>query len=377
MSKNNLQFSVLEYIFPLIFFTLIIITPVFAQNQKTDSDWTKPLENCWEYNTREMTKTPLASDNNYIFIPTVKSIKAVNTNDGKLIWETDLNGVLSGEILIKDEFLIFTTEQMEKNISFITFLHIKTGIPYKQISLNIYPLILQTVSDKTIVTTSFNRINTIDTNTEKILSDRTLSNKIYSKDFPENLYVPKIVFSISNKQIDKPSTSDGKLLENINLEDIPSYIFIHEQSGSFIIGYKNGLITSIESEGSKKNWNLKLGGEIVDIKDFEKNLIVSSKDNFIYSIKTENGGKNWRTKMPGRIIGNVLINKETLLSLSFGSESAVLINPQNGKLINKLNFEDGTYFISPPIYVKDTVFITTNNGIEAFSPNCGKKDEVL
>jgi outer membrane protein assembly factor BamB len=374
MSKFNLHKNIfLKHLFLTIFFSIYNF-PVFAQNPKTVADWTQPIKRCWEFKTEETTNIPLASDNDFIFVPTINKIKAINAKDGNMLWETETKGILNGKILISNKLLLINSEQIEKEQSFLNILDKETGIPQKQINLEIYPLNFQAVSDGNIISVGNNNIKAVNITNERVLFKTVTPNKILSLGIPFN---SKIIFSNENRTLSEISILNGNILKQINIDDNNSYIYSSSLTDQILVGYKTGMLSSIENQNFKKNWNLKLGGEIIDIKNYGDKLLISSKDNFIYSIKAKNGSSVWRTKLPGRIIGSVLINQDTLLILSYGTESAILINPQNGKLINKINFGKDIYFVSEPIFVNDLVIIPTNIGIKAFSSVCTKEDGLL
>ncbi|MGI8542954.1 MAG: PQQ-binding-like beta-propeller repeat protein [Aridibacter sp.] len=368
MSKNNLFSKILQHMIFIVFFTINIF-PALAQSSEEISDWTQPLQKCWEVSLEDMSNITLASDNELLYIPAINKIKALNTSDGNMIWETEIKGLINGKLLLDNELLLVSSEQEDQKKSLLTILNSKTGIPYKQINLDSYPASIQTVFNGNLIITNNNNINAINLNTEDLIFKSDTLNKIYFISSPEN---SRIYLGSKNETLIELSLSDGRISRQININNNPTYIFYFRNFEQIIIGYKDGTVNSFNNN-LKKTWDLKFGGEITDIKNFKENLLISSKDNFMYSVKAVKGNNIWKLKLPGRIVGSILINQETLLIVSFGSESAILINPQNGRVINKIDFEKDTYFVSQPVYINYKVIIPTNRGIKAFSQSCSQK----
>lgn len=368
MSKNNLYSKIIQHLIFIVFFTIHIF-PISAQITKEISVWTQPLQKCWEVSLEDISNLNIASDNERLFIPLTNKIITLNASDGNMIWETEIKGLINGKLLLENGLLLVSSEQTDQKKSLLTILDSKTGIPYKQINLDSFPASIQTVFNGNLIISNSNSINAVNLNDEDLIFKTEMSNKIFFMSSPENSWIYR---RSKNRTLIEVSLSDGRILRQINIKDYPTYIFYSGHTEQIIIGYKDGTINSFYNKNLKKNWDLKFGGEITDIKNFKENLLISSKDNFIYSIKTDKGKNIWKFKLPGRIIGSILIDQETLLIISFGSESAILINPQNGKLINQIDFEKNTYFVSQPVYISEKIIIPTNRGIGAFSQDCSQ-----
>ncbi len=316
-----------------------------------------------------MSNLNIASDNERLFIPLTNKIITLNASDGNIIWETEIKGLINGKLLLENGLLLVSSEQTDQKKSLLTILDSKTGIPSKQINLESFPASIQTVFNGNLIISNSNSINAINLNNEDLIFKSDTLNKIFFISSPEN---SSIYLGSKNRTLIELSLADGSILRQFNINGYPAYISHSRNFEQIIIGYKDGTVNSFDNK-LKKNWDLKFGGEITDIKNFKENLLISSKDNFMYSVKAVKGNNIWKLKLPGRIVSSVLINQETLLIVSFGSESAILINPQNGRMINKIDFEKDTYFVSQPVYINDKVIIPTNRGIKAFSQNCSEK----
>jgi outer membrane protein assembly factor BamB len=96
-------------------------------------------------------------------------------------------------------------------------------------------------------------------------------------------------------------------------------------------------------------------------------LLVASLDNFAYLLSFNRGKKIWKRQLPGRISSQPVITEDSALFTPLSSDAAVVLALRDGRQVNSLPIGAGISTAASPIVVGDAVFLTTEQGLLAFS----------
>jgi outer membrane protein assembly factor BamB len=96
-------------------------------------------------------------------------------------------------------------------------------------------------------------------------------------------------------------------------------------------------------------------------------LLVASLDNFAYLLSLGRGKQIWKRQLPGRVSAQPLTTDDSALFTPLSSDAAVVLALHDGKQVNSLPTGDSTNTAASPVVVNDSVFLTTDRGLLAFS----------
>jgi len=125
-------------------------------------------------------------------------------------------------------------------------------------------------------------------------------------------------------------------------------------------------VYAVSADKGKMVWQKRTGGGVEAVGLAGEALIAASLDNFAYLLKL-NGKMVWKKLLPGRISSQPLTMQEAALFTPLSSSSAVVLALSDGKQVNSLATGEELTSSAAPIIVGDTVIVTTEHGLLAFS----------
>jgi outer membrane protein assembly factor BamB len=179
----------------------------------------------------------------------------------------------------------------------------------------------------------------------------------------------QIIFGLENKSLLYVNPLNGALTKERNKSFLSSGNLI-KQSDIIITTDNNGSIYALDAERNKTYWKAKTGGRIISTALWNENILVSSNDNFVYLISLKNGNKRWKVRTGGRIIGNVILDSNRAVYISGGSNTALILDLNLGKIVNRITIKEDENFISSPLLINKRLIIPTQKAIYSFSPEC-------
>lgn len=359
--------------------TLLVYTPLAVASQPT-TPWTSPMQKCWEYLSDNMTTLNPASDNeSTIYLPQIGGkLIALDNLDGTRKWKIELGGDLSSYILYKNKKIILSTNHPNGHGTKLNPNDFDTNVRQLEKNTGITEWTLRSnKSTKTYINfrdsvryvfSAEGIIETFDQN-NKLNWRKNLNTNITSRPL---LLDNKIYIGTSNKTILIVSQFNGEILSQINIKGLPNGTFANIGEKLFA-GDSEGNLYALNLSNLTTYWQTKTGGKLVDIDLWLEDLLVLSDDNFVYLISARDGKKKWKRKLAGRIIGKAFLDNDLAIFLTYGSDTAIFLDLKNGDIINRIQFNDDIYFVSSPLVFNNRLFIPTNIGLYAFSPDCSQK----
>ena len=136
--------------------------------------------------------------------------------------------------------------------------------------------------------------------------------------------------------------------------------------GMAFFGSGDGYVYAVTADKGKLVWQKRTGGGVEAVSLAGDALLAASLDNFAYLLKL-NGKMIWKRQLPGRISSQPLTIQESALFTPLSSSSAVVLALRDGKQVNTLATGEELTSSAAPIIVGDTVIVTTEHGLLAFS----------
>ncbi len=348
-------------------------------------DWTDPIHRCWSTGELSVSSRKHASDNDNTIVShlTDEQILALDPKTGKTLWDRDLAGRLASPIIISGQTLYFAVDlRQPQGLSEKPSEISKSSLEIAAVDLNSG---LNNGSPTTVPdSASDNEYSIIITN--ELLYIASISGNIYALRKNDRTLVWRAELNTSlsadplilrdhiyvgtgNKTAIKISAQSGEIVDQIPLGFVPTSLAATDSR--LFAGDKEGKISSIEFSNEQFSWRSSTGGEIVEINPIGEDILVSSNDNFVYRFSGDRGRKIWKRKLSGRILGNVILRDKIGAFLSVGSNEVLLVDLENGKLVNRISIRGSGYFVSAPIYTDNKIILPTDQGLEAYSPVCG------
>ena len=340
-----------------------------------------PLHKCWNLETETLRDTGLASDNeNSLFLPLISgTVKAVELQTGRIIWQTELGGDILGE-LHYDEGKIYVvsargSSATDRNLS-ISQLNSATGITQwkKEFAANTkasaaYILTGGKNADTFCVVTDSGQIYLVDKKSGKTIFSKSLDAKITS---PPALKDDQIYIGTNDNRILSIALSGKSGVSEITrLSYLPTIIVSGKSAGNsaLYIGNDFGEVFCLNTQTKKIDWKLRTGGAITDITEFGDRLIVSSADNYVYLLSARNGNRSWKKRLTGKNYGSTPTDSEVAVFSPLGDRSATFVELRKGKTINQITLDgnDENFFVNSPLIMDDKIIFSTLQGFYAFS----------
>ena len=337
----------------------------FAQD---DLLWTAPLKKCWEYKSENLTTFNIASDNDKtIFITELNNyLTAINVDIGSRKWQSKLGSSFSSYPLYKNKQLLLALKlENTQSQSFYKVIEAENGTTTNNHKSRIdYINYIASENGFTYLFTKQGKIEAIKKNI--LVWKIDLKTKITTS---PSLFTDEIILGTSNKTILTINKLNGDINEQLNLKNTPSGL-ISQDKYTFFVGDIAGYIYSIDKTTKKRNWVVTTGGKIVSTDLFNKRLLIESNDNYVYALSIKKGKKLWKRKLAGRVIGKAHLTEHVAIYLSYGTNTAVLVDLKNGTILNRILLNKDLSFVSRPIYINKTIILPTQKGIFAYARKC-------
>jgi outer membrane protein assembly factor BamB len=340
----------------------------FAFGQENPS-----LKKCWEFPTERILNVKDASDNDLIFISSLPdTIQTFDLVSNKALWKSSLGGEIISKIIVNKQSLIILNESVQERSGISVNDNIKrtlvsldsasgianwkTTVNSKaKISLYSFENILALVEENGVVSL----VNLVDGKTFQTLDIKREISAIHR-------FKNSLIFGTRDKKILFFSVADGKLTREISMEEVPENIFVPGDE-NIIWADQKGAMRFVNVTTRKTIWKKRFGGEISSIAHTSSGLLISSFDNFVYLVDISSGKIKWKKRLAGRIIDEPLAVNEMVLVFAYGDSTGLILNLNNGKVIDLIPLSDSNQFTGKPIYIRDLLIFPTLKGLFAFS----------
>ena len=121
-----------------------------------------------------------------------------------------------------------------------------------------------------------------------------------------------------------------------------------------------------EAEGHLR-WRTRTGAGVQAVANVADGLLVASLDNFAYLLSLSRGKRIWKRQLPGRVSAQPLTTADSALFTPLSSAAGVVLALRDGKQVNSLPTGDSINSAASPVVIADSVFLTTDRGLLAFS----------
>lgn len=132
-------------------------------------------------------------------------------------------------------------------------------------------------------------------------------------------------------------------------------------------GSGDGYVYAVSEADGHLRWRTRTGAGVQAVASVTDGLLVASLDNFAYLLSLSRGKRVWKRQLPGRVSAQPLTTADGALFTPLSSDAGVVLALRDGKQINSLPTGDSINTAASPVVVADSVFLTTDRGLLAFS----------
>jgi len=132
-------------------------------------------------------------------------------------------------------------------------------------------------------------------------------------------------------------------------------------------GSGDGYVYAVSEAEGHLRWHSRTGAGVQAVTSVADGLLVASLDNFAYLLSLSRGKRIWKRQLPGRVSAQPLTTSDSALFTPLSSDAGVVLALRNGKQVNSLPTGDSINTAASPVVVADSVFLTTDRGLLAFS----------
>jgi len=132
-------------------------------------------------------------------------------------------------------------------------------------------------------------------------------------------------------------------------------------------GSGDGYVYAVGEADGHLHWRSRTGAGVQAVKSVARGLLVASFDNFVYLLSFQRGKRLWKRQLPGRISAQPVTAEDGALFTPISSDAGVVLALRDGKQVNSLPTGEGSNTAASPLVVADIVFLTTDQGLLAFS----------
>lgn len=331
----------------------------------------QPLTVRWRYASSATLNLTPATDNARIYLPLAGgSIVSLSANDGTLYWKSEVGGEFSASPAADARALYVASETTATEgatrpaTGSLRALGREAGVTLWLRTLPV-PIrgALATSDDKIFAGTSDGGFYSF---------DKATGNVGWFVQIGSNLNCTPVI----SKQGVYVGAEDGTL---ISLEESTGRVrwryathgpvrgpvaVINE---TVYFGSGDGYVYAVGEADGHLHWRTRTGAGVQAVKDVSRGLLVASFDNFVYLLSFQRGKRLWKRQLPGRISAQPATAEDGALFTPLSSDAGVVLALRDGKLVNSLPTGEGSNTAASPLIVADTVFLTTDQGLLAFS----------
>ena len=309
----------------------IFISPIAGAD---DNDWTMFQENIqhtgfmqeagdfvsnlWTQNVGNPVKASPAIQNKIIYIVSQSGLlKAIDMENGDINWEYQLNGTVTGSLVIKGDNLFVGTKVNDDKGYMYSY-----NIKNKKLSWKFE------VSKPIESTPSINwSILYFGANNGKVYALDTDGSKIWEKNV------------------------GGKVKSS------PTYV-----NGTLYVGSTNGNIFALSSSDGSQIWNYTTGDEVVTSPAYgDGKVFIGSQDGTLYGLKTADGTLAWKYDLGNKVLSSASLDlRNNNLYIGSDSDNLTCLDIRDGTF--KWAYKTGGDVRSTPAIYDDKVVFGSNDG---------------
>lgn len=137
--------------------------------------------------------------------------------------------------------------------------------------------------------------------------------------------------------------------------------------GIVYFGSADGYVYAVDEASGRFRWRTRTGAAVQAVTVTDGGLLVASLDNFVYFLSLARGDRLWKRQLAGRIAAQPLAAADGALFTPLSGNTGVVLDLRDGKQLNTIQTGEDNNTAASPITVNNVLFVTTRQGLLAFS----------
>ena len=349
---------------------LLVLHSAFAFAKVKDDGLilSQPLTIAWRYQNDRTTDLTPAADDKTVFVPLGAGLLlALNAADGKLQWKAETGGEFSAAPVVNDRSVYvatqYTVPEQKRVHGTLRAISKTTGVTLWMRTLPA-PLTGGLAANESSVFggSADGHVYAFDKRTGlSFWSDQ------YAEEFSGQPVVAgnAVYFGSSVGTVRALDVKTGSVIWQYKARGAIQGIAIKDDIVYF--GSADTNVYAFSEIRHKLIWHRRTGAAVQAVIAIKSGLLASSLDNFAYFLSLNKGSLVWRRQLPGRISARPLTSSDGALFTPFSTDSAIVLNLQDGKSANTLPLGEENSSAAAPISIDKLVLITTPHGLLAFT----------
>lgn len=333
----------------------------------------QPLTVRWRYSSEAMLNLTPASDRERIYLPLAGgTIVSLRATDGQLYWKSEIGGEFSASPTADDRAVYVATEALtvpaengaQTNKGALRALGLERGLT---IWMRPLPAALRGA-----LALGHDRVIAAAADGSVYAFDRTNGNVLWLFQSGAAMNCQAVI----SGQAVFVGSEDGRLL-SLN-EGTGSIRWSYQTAGpvrgpvavandTVYFGSGDGYVYAVSESDGRLRWRTRTGAGVQAVTKVNDGLLVASLDNFAYLLSLSRGKRIWKKQLPGRVSAQPLTTVDSALFTPLSGDAGVVLSLRDGKQVNFLPTGDSINTAASPVIVADSVFLTTDRGLLAFS----------
>jgi len=330
----------------------------------------QPLTVRWRYASNVTLNLTPAFDNERVYLPLAGgTLVALTANDGQLYWRSDIGGELSASPIADNSTIYVASEAVAipglppSSSGTLRALGREGGVTQWMMPL-VKPLrgALALSGERVFAGGSDGRIYAFDKRTGGVFWSIPFGSPFSGQPVIQG---GRVYLGSEDGTLYSLEEATGRLLWKFKTKGaIRGPVAV--AGGMAFFGSGDGYVYAVSADKGKMVWQKRTGGGVEAVSLAGDALLAASLDNFAYLLKL-NGKMIWKKLLPGRISSQPLTMQEAALFTPLSSSIAVVLALRDGKQVNSLATGEELTSSAAPIIVGDTIIVTTEHGLLAFS----------
>jgi outer membrane protein assembly factor BamB len=350
---------------------------VFAPCQEPDN-LSRPIYAKWQFKTEGITNLTPAIDGEKVYIPLDKgTILGVWLSDGGLAWKSDIGGSISASpvadprnVYVASESLLSTNSTYPQATGVLRALSRQSGLTtWMRMLPSPVKGIININQDSLFTTSSDGRLYAINKETGEIKWIKYNSSPFNPRHVlsGDDLYVGDGQGDISALELE----GGGTIWRYRTHRPLRAPVAVF---GNMVYaGTADGFVYGIDRVTGRLKWRVRTGAAVQAVLAEGRCILATSLDNFVYCLSPQRGAKLWKRQLAGRVAAPPLILNDSVLLAPLAGDECVILSLEDGKKTNSVYVGEDNNTEAAPLFMADTLLITTREGLLAFSNRASKE----
>jgi len=367
---NSEVFPNLEKYCVIMALACVCVLASFTAAQKVDNTLVT-MNVCWKYPVEDIVSVGAVADRSNVYIVEEGGrITAMTLSTGTRLWSTELGGNVISNLVVAESNIYavirFGSQGSVNEKTRLRSLSTRTGITNLDMPFLTGVKVRLELSDGKIVG--------ISTDGSVMAYDRSSGSLTWNRNYPNIIpgtavvWKDKIAIATTDRKVILVSALDGDEIATIESgQPVSAIAFIDDD---LVWGDERGNVVRYDLEKRSVYWKFRNGAKISGLSTSKQGILAASLDNFIYLVHPYYGSVRWKKRMPGRVSDVMVGNTSSVIVLTVGDPSAVLLNLENGKVAGQVSVGSDESFLGGPLIDDGKYIFLTNRHIllESDSP---------